>query len=248
MGKKFWPHLGFLFLATLFTFLWVENPRLSVYTAQVIALLIIVYFGRRGVISKRVSFSKNSFQKISSLDGLVLTMVVLLLVFSSGGASSPLFFLLYFLLFGLSFIWESRLTLFFSLFLTIFLFLFAKNINQPTSFLNPISLLFISPLSLFFGRQFLNNLIAQKRIKVYQQKWSEDEKHLENQETKILFWLSTKFKPGMIEILDKISQLLGDISHLTEEQKKFLKRVRRLSHQLLKSGEKLKRSVDLETD
>lgn len=236
MNKRLFLHLIYLFLSVSLTFFWTSNPTLSYFNLQIVAFLVIVFF------IKNIVFKGNDNKVV---DALILTLIVLLLVFSTGGADSPLFFLIYFLLFGLSFLFEPPITVIFSIILVIFLAPFAKTINEMASI---FSLVLITPLALFFGQQYLKNLTAQKRIKIYKDRWLEDEKSLESEETNILMWLSTAFKPAIIEVLDRTSQLLSDIGRLAPTQKSHLKRIRRLTKQLAKSGDRLKRVIDLETD
>lgn len=236
MNRRLVLHLCYLFLSVVVTFVWTRSPELSYFNLQLVAFLLVVFFAKN-------LFFKNLQSK--TVDVLILTLIVLLLVFSTGGAGSPLFFLLYFLLFGLSFLFEPSITVIFSVILLIFLAPFVSTITEAASV---FSLILITPLALFFGQQYLKNLSAQKRIKIYQDRWLENEKSLENEESNVLLWLSTAFKPSMIEILDKTSQLLSGIGNLTASQKSYLKRIRRLAQRISKSGEKLARAVDLETD
>jgi len=240
MARQFYQHLAFIILATITAWLWTQSPQLSFYNLQLIAILILAYFSRQLAQKRRRVL-------LDGIDGLIFTLVILLLVFTSGGGQSPLFFLLYFLLFGLSFAWEPRLTFGFSFFLAFFLLFISPQASGWKFWLNPLSLLLVAPLSLYFGRQYLENLRQQRRLKLYQHKWSRDERHLSRQETAILFWLSTNFRPAMIEILDKLSLLLSDLSK-NEEQRSWLKRIRRLASRLLRDSRQLEHQVDLETD
>lgn len=239
MSKRFFFHLVYLFIAVTLTWVWTNHPTLSFYNLQLIAALIIVWF-----IKTRLSLRKKSLAD-QSIDASIFTIVVLLLVFSTGGAGSPLFFLLYFLLFGLSFLFEPVITI--TLVFTLFTFLAptVKTVNEVASLL---SLFLITPLALFFGQIHLKNLVAEKKIKFYKKSWLKGEDHLEKQETNTLMWLSLKLKPGLEEVLDKVSQLMADIGHLTPIQKTHLKRIRRISNKLLKGGERLLELIDWETD
>jgi len=230
MSSRFLIHLVFLFLAVVLTWLWTNHPALSYLNLQLIALLIIIWL---------VKNKLRAGQRLPQIiDALIFTLVVLLLVFSTGGAASPLFFLLYFLLFGLSFLFEPHLTLALTFILFVFLSPTVQNINEVASLL---SLFLIAPLAVFFGQIYLQNLKDKKKVEVYRQ-------HLTNEETNSLLWLTTKLKPALTEMLDKISLLLADIGHLSYTQKIHLKRLHRLTKYLLKGGEKLTKMIDQETD
>ncbi len=240
MRYRFILHLIFLILATLIAWIWANNNQLSFYSLQLIALLVLVYFARQLLLPSPPS--------LKSLDGLIFSLVVFLLVFTSGGGQSPLFFLLYFLLFGLAFAWEPWLTFIFSFFLAFFFWLTTPANQGWQQWLNPFSLLLVAPISLYFGRQYLENIRQQHRLRLYQQRWVRDEKHLTSQETAILFWLTTAARPALIEILDKLSGLLADLTHFTDNQRASLKRIRRLAQKLLEESKVLEKNVDQETD
>ncbi|MBL7078296.1 hypothetical protein ISS42_01395 [Candidatus Shapirobacteria bacterium] len=240
ISGKFFLHLIYLFLAVVTTFVWTQHPTLSFYNLQLIAALIIVWFLKQKLFSKE---EQNTARK--TLDALILTIVILMLVFATGGANSPLFFLIYFLLFGLSFLFEPPITITLAFILLVFLTPSVKTSNEVASLL---SLFLITPLALYFGRLYLQNLTSEKRAELYQEKWVESEKHLGSQEINVLLWLSLKLKPGLEEVLDRTSLMLCSLSKLSPSQKSDLKIIRKKSQHLLKGAEKLQRLVDIEAE
>ncbi len=235
-----WLQLGLLTFVTFFSWIWANHPQLSFYTLQLIAVLIIIYLLKN-------LFSRNANLKHSRniLNSLILTTIVLVLVFSTGGLNSSFFFLLYFLLFNISFLFEPSLTMSFSFILVVFL---ATHFQFSQDLIKLASLIFAAPLALFFGQQYLKNLAAQERIKIFKRKWLENEKALESEETNILLWLSLNLRNSIAEILEITANLLADLSHLSPTQKKSLKKIRRKAKKLLKQGKKLGKIVDRETD
>jgi hypothetical protein len=239
-----WLHLIFLTIATILTWLWTTTEALSFYTLQLIALLVLIYF------LKNISKLKIENQKLKIsryIDAVILTMVVLLLIFSTGGTTSPLFFLAYFLLFGISFLFEPKLAISYSIILIIF-FLANTNGESPQDYLKPFSLILVSPLALFFGQQFLQSLSDKKRIKIYQNKWLTNENYLEKQETNTLFWLSLNFKQSLTEIIEISANMLTNISSLSPHQQDSLRKIKKKAESILAEGEKLKVKIDQETD
>lgn len=234
-------HLIFLSTATLLTWLWTTTEALNFYTLQLSAILIIVYFFKNA--GKQES-RKAGRQK--ALDAVILTMVVLLLIFSTGGASSPLFFLSYFLLFGISFLFEPKLSIVYSVILIIF-FAFESGGN-PSSLIKVFSLILVSPLALFFGQQFLQTLADKNRIKIYQDKWLTNEKSLENEETSSLLWLSLNLKEKLAEISEISANLLINISSLSPHQVHSIQKIKEKADTLLAESDELKRELDEETD
>jgi len=240
ISGKFFLHLVFLFLAVVTTFIWTQHPTLSFYNLQLIAALLIVWFLKQKLFSTP---EQNSTGK--TLDALILTIVILLLVFATGGASSPLFFLLYFLLFGLSFLFEPPITITLAFILLVFLTPSIQTSNEVAALL---SLFLITPLALYFGKLYLQNLTFEKRATLYQSKWIKSEKHLGNQEANVLLWLSLKLKPALEEIIEHTSLMLSNLSKISPTQKSHLKSIRKKSSFLLKGANKLQRLVDIETE
>ncbi len=237
-----WLNLAFLTIATVLTWLWTTTETLSFYTLQLIALLILIYFVKN--IARR---PQPATDKLKYLDSIILTMVVLLLIFSTGGLGSPLFFLTYFLLFGISFLFQPKLAIIYSVILIVF-FGVQSNLDSTDYLLKLLSLLLVSPLALFFGQQFLQNLADKNRIKIYKKKWLKNEKSLENQETSALFWLSLNFKETTAEIIEISATLLANISSLSPHQENSIRKIKKKAELLLTEGEKLKTLIDKETD
>jgi hypothetical protein len=248
-----WLHLAFLTIATILTWLWTTNEGLSFYTLQLTALLILIYFVKN-ITRNPEPEQARSGASTKYVDATILTMVVLLLIFSTGGLSSPLFFLSYFLLFGISFLFEPTLAITYSLILIVFLGSQSgfgspqNNFTESGSLLKLFSLLLVSPLALFFGQQFLQNLVDKNRIKIYQNKWLNNEKSLEKQETNALFWLSLNFKQTLAEIVEISANLLSQFASLSPHQRDSIKKIRENAQRLMAEGQRLKTIIDKETD
>ncbi len=165
------------------------------FNLQAIGLLILFYFG-----GKLLTRQKQKFLVI--LDAAIFTSLVLFLVMSSGGVHSSLFFLLYFLLFGLSLLFGPNQAIFLSLFLLILFSLdSAFKFDQP-ALINLATLLFIAPLASLFGKKYLQNLEDRGKIMIL-------DKIIREEETETLIWISTKAKPTLTSLLDTTSQIIG---------------------------------------
>lgn len=234
MSARFLVHLGFLTCAVLLTFLWTKNPFFSPYTLQLIALLIIFYF-----LNKRLS--KVAFEASLGIDGLILSLVTLLLVSQSGGLSSPLFFLIYILLFGLAFLFDPLIIAFFTVFLVL---LFYSQIQTLSSLLQVIGLLLMTPLALFFGRQYLKVLEEEQKIQILKKEKKVLSQEVSQQEEDTLLWLSLPFREHVVRILDATSQMLADLSRLSPTQKEALTKIHQSAKRLLSLGEKLGKKIE----
>lgn len=192
---------------------------------------------------------KQPFAKINlTLDAVVFTMVILLLIASTGGLTSPLFFLIYFLMFGLALLFEPAITFSLALAMVLFFLLQPTKEEPLIEALQLLSLLLITPLAMFFGKQYLRVLENEEKIKILKEETEIMEEQIEQEETNILMWASLDLKKGLSEILHQTSELLADVAHLTLRQKEKLSKVRQTASELLKTGQKLKEEVDKTTD
>jgi hypothetical protein len=237
MPKSFFIHSLFLLSAIILTWFWTSNPGLSLYNLQLIALFVIFYFLSHFL-------SKSAFLT-STIDAIIFTIVILLLVTSTGGLSSPLFFLIYFLLFAVSLLFEPAITL--VLTAAIFVFFWPSPLVL-NSLIQLLSVLLILPLSVFLGRQYLKVLEAHQEIKILKKESQKLEKSITSEETDSLLWLSLNLKEGLLQIIHLTADLLSGLGYLTLTQKEKLEKIHQIAKDLLKSGQKLKEKIDRETD
>lgn len=240
--SQFILHSLFLIAAVILAFFWTSNPRLSLYTLQLTAVFVLFFFLNQFIARRRR-------KKINlAIDAVIFTMVVLLLVTSTGGLTSPLFFLIYFLMFGLGLLFEPPITLSLTLAMIIFFLLTPTKEEPLTEILQLFSLLLITPLALFFGNLYLKVLADEEKIKILKEESEIMEEQIKKEETDVLLWASLELKRGLSEILEATSDLLADLAHLTLRQKEKLSKIRQTTSNLLKTGQKLKEEVDKTTD
>lgn len=159
----------------------------------------------------------------------LLALLINIIIFSTNGLNSPFFFLIYFFLFFIAFQNPTSSTLTYSLFLVLIL---SQSLNSFTSVITLSSLLLITPLAWFMGRQF------SEKIK--------NEKIITDDETDILLWHSLKLKTGLSQIIDSSSELIS--SPLTNTQKEKAHKIKDSAKSLLNSSQKLTESIDKESD
>lgn len=234
MSAQFITHSVFLLSGLLVTFIWTKNPVLEGYTLQLIAVLVIFYFLNHLFNTKRLRLNMT-------LDGAILSLVTLLLVTQTGGLKSPLFFLTYILLFGLTLLFDPLVMGLFALALVLF---FYQQSTTLDSFMQVIGLLLITPLALFFGRQYLKSLEEQEKIKILNTNKMALEKEVCQQEEDTLLWISLAFKEQVVNIADQSSNLLTDIGRLTLAQKERLEKIHESAKKLLQLGDKLKEKIE----
>jgi hypothetical protein len=204
----------FFLLSSLTAYL-ISISSYSNFIPQIIALISIIFIF--------ISLFKKHF----SLH--LISFIISLTIFYTNGLTSPFFFLVYFLLFTVAFQNPPTTTL--SLSLTLILLL-SQSLDSPESLIPLFSLLLITPLSWFIGKQFLDKTKADTDISI--------------DETNVLMWLSLKFKTGICQIIDNCSELLS--TPLQPTQKEKLKYIKDSAKSLLNSSEKLKDEVDSQSD
>lgn len=207
--------LGF---SALLPFLW-SLTSLTLYTPQLIALLSVI-------LTSSLVFKKSNPILFINL----ISSIICLIIFTTSGLNSPAFFLVYFLLFVIAFQNPPTTTLSFSLILVLLL---SQSLDSLNSLLPLLSLLFVTPVAYFVGRQYLETTRLTKAIS--------------SDETDVFLWFSLSFKTGIQNIMDLSSQLLSNpgLSHHDQENAKAIKDS---SKSLLKSAEKLTKTIDQTTD
>jgi len=234
---KFALETIFLLVAVCLAFFWTSNPTLSYYTLQIITLFVLLFFGNQ-VIGRKKRSRTNLI-----IDAVVFTLIVFLLIGSTGGLTSPLFFLTYFLMFGLAILFEPLVTLSLALALIVLFFLTTKPENMLTEIVQLASLLMVTPLALFFSRQYINYLKDEEKIEILTEEENRLETEVKKDENEVTVWETTKFKNSIVNLLNHVSLMLSDVSQLSLNQKERLIEMRNDLIALLKSGENLKDDV-----
>lgn len=159
------------------------------------------------------------------MDLTILTSMILLLVTETGALTSPFFFLLYFLLFAVSMLYEIEVTLVLTGVLVLF-FLFSPGaLSGDLSHLPELlALVMITPLAIFTGHQYESTLEAMRLS-------AQLAKHLGDEESDILLFLSLNLKKTLLAALDslsvaipqeKVKDVRGQLQTLYQDLKKPL--------------------------
>lgn len=181
-------HSIILIISIGFSFLFSKSP-LADFDLQFAGILFLVLF-----FMKKFILPKNPYSRL--LESVVFTLVVLTIINSTGGVASPLFFLVYFLLFSLSLLLEPIISITATIALIVF-FLLSLPPNQQLINLIPIfSLAFLTPFALFMGQEYLE---AQKS-KVKNQKLQTD----------TFLFLSLMLKNQLKSVKTSLENFLGD--------------------------------------
>lgn len=132
-------------------FAWEQGP-FSGYTVQLLAVMVVIYLGAQ--------FAKRKMKKDDNFlggipDVFALNTAIFLLIYATGQMASWFFFLLYFLGFGITFIFEP-ITVFIFAIGTVLIFLpdVLTNGGNLGTYIQLGSFILISPLPYFFGKEY----------------------------------------------------------------------------------------------
>jgi hypothetical protein len=103
----------------------------------------------------------------------LLNTIIFVLVFSTSSINSPLFFLLYFLSFAISFVFEPITTFIFVLGAVIILLPDTFKVDLTNNILKLSSFVLISPLAYFFGKEYRKNQSQEESIESLKERTTE---------------------------------------------------------------------------
>jgi hypothetical protein len=146
----------------------------------------------------------------------ILNTVIFLLIFSTGSLNSPLFFLLYFLGFGIAFVFEPAMTFVFVLGA---IMIFIPDVLKTDTLVNLLkigSLILISPLAFFFGREYRTNDQKEEEIEALEERSKDAADTISEDIEEIIKDEKANIKS---EDLDKLNEVLEETEDLREESK-----------------------------
>jgi len=239
-------HTSLIILTTIFSFIWTNNPGMSNFSFQLVALLTAILLFH-DLISRKTSPNNPIQIYRNTTNSIIITLLTLVLILSTGSLSSPLFFLLDFLIFGLSLLFYPSLGFSLSLALTI-AFMLNNDLSSTHSLTNLISLLLVAPLAKFFGTQYIKVLEGDNKIKVLKHQANRLESSIEQEETTTLLWLSIELKNKLHHAIDLVSQLSSSLPNISYHQQENLKNLYSDLKELFTSGQELEDKIDQLTD
>lgn len=211
--------------------------KLESFTLQIIALLTIIYFVAEFIL-QRTALANYKKQ----IDIFFLTSIVLTLVLKTQAINSPLFFLLYFLLFGVSLLFEARASIIMVICIT--LVLLTTPMKEPLlEFLQLASLYLVLPLAHIFGSQYKKLLQDEEKIDVLTKEGKKIETSLAKKEEKVKDWTSTDFANRLSGIWQDTSSLLKTTS-IAPDLKTKIEKIRNELKGLLGSVQKLEDEIE----
>ena len=211
-GMKSLLQVAVLALSFVLVFLW-RNLDLTAYIVPVVGILVAAYL--------ILSFRKRG-KGFLTMGGegpwgiFILSTLIFLLIFSTGSFNSLLFFLLYFLMFGIAFVFEPILTFVFVLGAIIIFLPDALRANLLSSGLKLGSLLLLSPLAYFFGTEYRKTDQQQGEIEALEERTEEAADTIAEDIEEVVKDEKANLKN---QDLDKLNEILEETEDLREESK-----------------------------
>lgn len=197
MRNKFYHSI--LLTITIAVSFFITKTEIYAYELQITGIIFIIYF----LIKK---FIKNDFGYF--LESIIFTFIISNLVISTGGTQSPIFFLIYFLIFGLSLLLEPIISITVSLVFSVFFILLLPNQPNLNEFIIVLSLPFLAPFALFLGNEHQKNL------------------RLTNEKENNFLFLSLMIRNHLKNISEAINNFMGD--HEISEIKKNVRKMEKM--------------------
>lgn len=193
-------------------FVW-QNTPLTNYTVAILGLLVTLYLivsarkGGRGFLSMGGEGPWGIF---------ILNTLIFLLIFSTDSINSSLFFLLYFLGFGIAFVFEPPVTFVFILGAVLIFIPDALKADTMNNFLKLGSLLLISPLAFFFGKEYRRADKQQESIESLKERTKDSADTISEDIEGVISNEKENLKQKDME---KLNEVLEETEDLREESK-----------------------------
>ena len=239
LKRRLIAHSLLLTMSVLVAYVWTSSQFLSDYNLQFVAILIVGYFLIRFTLRKT---GRVSVKTMSSLNMTILTLVIFTLIFSTGALSSPLFFLLYFLLFGLALLFEPGSSLF-MVFISSFIFLLIPEKKDLFSELLQLASLFmIVPLAYIFGKQYIKLMQSELEVRALATEEKNLNKKIERQQKHVKQWTEDVFGRKLSEIQQYVKTLEKD-PETSLESKNVLNKVSGKIYETFVSGKEMEKEI-----
>lgn len=201
-----------LILSFAFVYFWQKTP-LGDYTIQVLGFLVFLFLITS---ARRKNFDIAGSLGEGSLAIFILNTIILLLIYSTGIFNSTLFFLLYFLGFGIAFVFEPVIVFVFAVGVTLIFLEEALQNDVARNFILLGSLGLISPLAYFFGKSYRKSEEDQAQLEAIKERTTSSADTISEDIDEVLESEKKTLKP---EDVEKLNEILEETETLREEKK-----------------------------
>lgn len=207
-------HFGVLIISFLVIFIWNQIGPTD-YTIQLLAGLVVIYGMLLFIRRKRNKEPNGAMEGV--LDLFLLNTAIFLMLSITGKIYSPVFFLLYFLGFGIAFIFEPFTVFLFALGAIAILLPQALTNNSLESYIRLGSLVLISPLAYFFGQEYKDRDKEEEAMQQLEERAKDSADTISKDVEEVLHKEKQVLKPEEVEKLDEILEETEDLRQETED-------------------------------
>lgn len=141
-------------------FIW-QNSPIKDFSVEFLGLLIALYLI---IAAKNKGEAFLNLGKGGTVSIFILNTLIFILIFLTGGLNSPLFFILYFIAFGIAFVFDPLSVFVFIAGAVLIFFPELNNGDFTANFLKTASVALVSPLAFFFGREYQRGDIREEKM------------------------------------------------------------------------------------
>lgn len=236
LNKKTLLHSILVAASLGFSYL-IAKTALAEFSLQISGILVAFYVLISFLIRKKFLSPSSRIP----FDIFVFSFAVSFLLFTTGGFTSPVFFLAYFLLFGISLLSGPGTSIIAALTFAI-LFVLTPRSDFWTEILQIASLLAIAPISVMFGNQYIEILKNEQKIRVLKSVSQDFIEEIKSQEEGVKNWAEGEFRLKLVNMQKYLGELLND-SSLDSEKKEKVKDLYQQIYELFQSGMEMKKEV-----
>jgi hypothetical protein len=191
-------------------YIW-ENSPLKDNSFQLLGLLIALYLI---LVARKKGRTLFQIGEHGNVGIFILNTLVLLLIFSTGGLDSPLFFILYFIAFGIAFVFDPLMVFVFIAGAVLVFIPQVGTINTSADILKIASIVLVSPLAYFFGREYRKSDSQDEQLNATIEREKEAADTI-SKDVKDLI----EAEKGLLknEDLEKLNEILEEAQDLREE-------------------------------
>lgn len=236
LSRKALVHSGITAGALGISYFIAKTP-IAEYSLQISGFLVAIYVLLSFLVRKK--FLKLSTRIIFDL--FIFSFAVSFLLFTTGGFTSPIFFLTYFLLFGIALLSAPTTSVVAALTFAI-LFVLTPRADFWTEILQIASLLSIAPISAMFGKQYIENLQNEQRIHILKNVSQDFVEEIKYQEDEVKNWTDGEFRSKLVNVQKYLGELLKD-KDLDDEKRTKINELYEEIYELFLSGMEMKKEV-----
>ncbi len=200
--------LGSSLLLASFVLLYImEQAKLTSFTPQIIGVLVFLFI-------ILTAGKKRSLTLGGPTGVFVLNTVIFLVILSTGGLSSSFFFVLYFVVFGIAFVFDPNLAFVFA---AGSLIVFLPDVFKANTLENVVkiaSLFIISPLAFFFGKMYRKQDQKEDEVVAVKERASEAADTISKDVSQVIHDEKQTLKP---QDVDKLNEILEETEDLRQE-------------------------------